>query len=126
MANENIGEMPWKCHEGALSAYVRLDKRGKLYLACPRCGIFGAKGESFQQRIRNEATMYGTPNSDYKGGGEPVELNKNPEAHEKEAEFIPETIPKNFTPAPEAIPKNQPRKVGSLLAGFAGIFGSEE
>ena len=70
--------------------------------------------------------MYGAPNSEYKGGGKPFEPSSYPEAPEKQAEVIPETIPKNFTPAPEAIPKNQPKKVGNLMAGLMNVFGAEE
>lgn len=126
MANENIGNITCSHHREPLQAFVRKDKRDKLYIYCPKCGIIAPKAHTFQDFIKENATMYGAPNTDYKGGGEPIKPSENPEATEKQEEAKPERQAENFTPAPEAITKKQPRKISAVVGGFLGMLGSEE
>jgi hypothetical protein len=116
--NENIGEMGWNCCAESVEKikFVRRDKREKLYIACPSCGNSAAKGRTFQQTIKDNAVMYGNPETEYKGGGEPavdsggtaIQPNENPEGAEKAVSENSEEIPETKTPA---APESPPEKV---------------
>ncbi|PHS23386.1 MAG: hypothetical protein COA83_09865 [Methylophaga sp.] len=121
MANENIGEIKWGCC-AAVIKFVRMDKKEKLYISCPSCGNSAAKGKTFQETIKGRAVMYGTPSSEYAGGGEPEKVSKNPEAVGNE----PEAKAENFTPEPTPPQKKEPRKVSRLLSGLMNALGNEE
>lgn len=125
MANENLGEISWHCHKDSFTAFIRKDRREKLYIYCNQCGIFGAKGRTFQSHINEHAVMYSAPKAEYDGGGKPAEASKNPEGAEAVAEVIPERKTENFTPAPKESPKKEPQKIGGLMGGLMSILGSE-
>jgi hypothetical protein len=115
VANENIGEIEWDCCDEEVK-FVRCDRRDKLYIACPSCGNSAAKGQTFQERIKRTAVMYGTPEADYKGGGKSddnhgsrsTRTTETPEGAEKTASENSEEIPETETPAtPESPPKKE-------------------
>jgi hypothetical protein len=107
VANENIGEIEWDCCDEKVK-FVRRDRRDKLYIACPSCGNSAAKGRTFQERIKRTAVMYGTPETEYAGGGKQDEPSKNPEGAEKAASENSEEIPETETPStPEPPPKKE-------------------
>jgi hypothetical protein len=116
MANENIGEIAWGCCD-AVVKFVRMDKKEKLYIACPNCGNSAAKGKSFQETIKGKAVMYGTPTEDYAGGGKPAG---------KEPEAIPEEKAAVVIEEKEAIPPKKPKRLSELVGGVMNVFGREE
>lgn len=120
MANDNIGEIACAHHNGPrVQAFVRLDKKSKLYIFCPSCGIIAPRNPSFQEFIKENASMYGTPSAEYSGGGEPEEKTQ------PENKIQGQEKTQTAETKPEVKPSVKTKK-SSLLTGFMNALGSEE
>jgi hypothetical protein len=87
MANEAIGTIT--CPFCESDSDVKQNKRGKLYFTCKPCGIANLHGQRFQQYIKDNATMYGTPEGQRIGGGKDPQQAK-PEVEPVATEAKPE------------------------------------
>jgi len=98
MANEDLGEIKCGYHVEPVDAVVRRDKKGKLYIYCPECGIISPRNAKFQSYIENNMTAFNV---------EPVpEKEAGPVARpEPEKEAAPVTRPE---PEKEAAPVAKP------------------
>ena len=57
MANENIGGIDCNYHLEPVAAAVRRDRKGKLYIYCPECGIISPRNAKFQDYILQNMTQ---------------------------------------------------------------------
>lgn len=135
MPRTDIGEISCCFHDEKKTAFVRRDKKGKLYIFCPHCGIIAPRLAVFQRHIEQEAVFY---DGDIRHGGgveavgSKAEISRKSEIERLEDKTSPKSgDKKEETKTAEAKPEIEPQKVKNksglgLVSGLMGVLGSEE
>lgn len=103
MANEDIGEVA--CAHCAAASPVRKNKNGKLYYACPACGLINPTTRAGQDWMLTHARLYGA-----EGKPEPV-MEPVPVTEGTPAEIPTYTAPEAANSAPETPTYTKPAHV---------------